>query len=439
VARKSFNKTLAVLLLALLSQAASADELTDRARQFLDQGKAVEAFQLLEPAEGARAGEPAFDLLLGIAAIDSGQNTRGVFALERVLAVEPNNARARAEIARAYLALGETQTARQEFETVQKQGVPPEVSATIDRFLAAVDRLDSVKRTTVHGYVEAALGYDTNVNVAPNRTSVAIPGFGGLSFTLSPDSKASADWFSTLGGGFTVRQPINGELAVVGGLSGLLRHNFSKDQFDNVAGDANLGVVLARDKTVYSLTAQFNQYELASARFRTAAGFTGQWQYNLDARNQVSAFVQYSDLRYQTQPVRDADRWVGGAAYAHAFRTGEIAFGSVYLVSEQAKRAGVPWLSHDGAGIRLGGQMNFDARTVLFANASVEQRRYGGQDPSFLNVRRDTQWDLVLGASYAPAKEWKIIPKLTFTHNDSNVELNEYHRETVSVTARRDF
>ena len=199
---------MAILLAALLPRLALADELTDRAKALIDQGKAAEAFVLLEPQEGARAGEISFDLMLGIAAIDAGQHTRAVFALERVLAVQPNNARARAEIARAYLALGETATAKQEFEAVQKQGVPAEVSATIDRYLDAVDRLDTVSRTTVRGYVEAAVGYDSNVNVAPNRSSVAIPGFGGLPFTLASDSKANEALFATLGGGLNLRSPI---------------------------------------------------------------------------------------------------------------------------------------------------------------------------------------------------------------------------------------
>jgi len=77
-----------------------ADDLTDKAKALLDQGKAADAFVLLEPQEGGRAGDITFDLLLGIAAVDSGQSTRAVFALERVLALQPDNARARAEIAR---------------------------------------------------------------------------------------------------------------------------------------------------------------------------------------------------------------------------------------------------------------------------------------------------------------------------------------------------
>lgn len=433
------RKLVLALLLTCLSQGGWADELTDRASALIESGKAKEAFSLLEPSESGRAGEPLFDLLFGIAAVEAGQNTRAVFALERVLAVQPGNARARAEIARAYLALGETATAKQEFEAVQKQGVPPEVSAIIDRFLDAVDRLDSVSRTTVRGYVEATVGYDTNINVAPNRSSVAIPGFGGLPFTLSDDSKANSAGFATIAGGVNLRSPINSSVAVVAGLSGVLRNNDHRRQFDNLSEDVYAGVVASSDKSVYSLNAQFNQYELASDRYRTAAGLSGQWQYNMDARNQGSLFVQYSDLRYQTQRIRNAERWVAGGAFAHAFRGGEVAYVSAYSLTERVRDEAAPWLALDGFGVRFGGQVNLATKTVLFANASVEHRRHGAEDPSFLTTRRDTQYDLALGLNYTPARNWKVTPKYALTQNESNTDLNKYRREVVSVTVRHDF
>ena len=178
------------LLLGLLVHTAGADELTDRATRLLEQGKAAEAFPALAAVESERAGDPVFDLLLGVAAVNVGQNTRAVFALERVLTVQPENARARAEIARAYLALGETKTAKQAFEAVQQQGVPENVSLTIDRFLDAVDRVDLVTRPTVRAYVEGSLGYDSNINAGPRRNSVelAVPGFGKLAFDLAKES-----------------------------------------------------------------------------------------------------------------------------------------------------------------------------------------------------------------------------------------------------------
>ena len=40
--------------------------------------------------ESSLAGDPGFDYLLGIAALDSGHLTHRVFVLERVLAVQPD-------------------------------------------------------------------------------------------------------------------------------------------------------------------------------------------------------------------------------------------------------------------------------------------------------------------------------------------------------------
>ena len=112
MAKEWTNRMLAVLMLAFLTQTATADESSDKAKVLIEHGQSKEAYQLLEPLEASRAGDPVFDLLFGIAAVDVGQNTRGVFALERVLALQPDNARARVEIGRAYLALGEHRRAR---------------------------------------------------------------------------------------------------------------------------------------------------------------------------------------------------------------------------------------------------------------------------------------------------------------------------------------
>src|SRR2546425_555431 len=94
-------------LFLLLQSLAFADQITDRARLLLQEKNPQAAYRLLEPLESQRAGDPEYDYLLGIAALDSGERERAVFALERVLAVNPNHAQARAEIARAYFEMGE--------------------------------------------------------------------------------------------------------------------------------------------------------------------------------------------------------------------------------------------------------------------------------------------------------------------------------------------
>lgn len=431
------RQALAVAIVsAFFSTLAAADPLTDQAKALVEQGKSAEAFQLLSPLESERSGDVTYDLLLGIAAVEVGQNTRAVFALERVLALQPNNSRARAEIARAYLGLGETAAARQEFETVKKQDVPPEVGKTIDRLLDAVDRVEAVNQTTLRGYLELGIGIDSNVNAA--TASGTIPAFGGT-ITLDNNSQAQSAWYARYGGGLNYRTPINKEFALVAGASAYRRSNADAGEFDDVTGDLYGGLVLSRDKSVYSLTAQFNQYNLQSDRYRTASGLTGQWQYNHDARNQSSLFVQYSDLRYPLQVDRSAERWVYGGSHALAWRGGEIAFASLYGVSERARNDDFNWYGFAGYGVRGGVQWPMSASTVFFAGASFESRRYESSDPFFGTKRHDRQSDLVFGANYSPERLWRITPRLTWTDNASDLDLNKYHRTTFSVTVRRDF
>lgn len=430
---------LALLTLLTLSQTAMADDALKQAQTLIEQGNNQAAFDLLAPLEAERAGTPAFDLLLGISAVESGQNTRGVFALERVLAQEPKNARARAEIARAYLAMGETDNARAEFNTVRQQDIPDEVARTVDHYLDAVDRIEFTTRTTLRGYVEGTLGYDTNVNVGPNRNSVAIPGFGGLPFDLDKNSKANKDGFGTLGAGLNLRHPLTPSLALSAGISGWQKMNVDKSQFDNANLDANLGLVLTQERNVFSLSGQHNEFWVDDKGFRKATGLTAQWQHNLNSRDQFTAYVQYSDLRYENQSVRDADRWVYGGAYAHALKTGEILFGGVYGVQEKEKEKGVPFLGFDGYGFRIGAQTAAGSNWVYFGSLSMEHRRYGGEDAAFLKTRNDHQYDVNFGATYRVNREWSLSPKVSLTKNESNIELNEYHREMVSVTLRRDF
>jgi tetratricopeptide (TPR) repeat protein len=122
-----------------------------------------------------RRWEIEYDYLLGIAALDAGDAQQAVFALERVLAVNPNYLQARAEIARAYFVLGERDSARREFEAVKAAGgqIPPEARESIDRFLSAL----APQQTEFKAYIELALGYD-NTNSATSRSTIATPSPG---------------------------------------------------------------------------------------------------------------------------------------------------------------------------------------------------------------------------------------------------------------------
>jgi len=416
-----------------------ADGVTDEAERLLAAGKSAKAFALLEPLESERAGDVAYDLLLGRASLGVGQNTRAIFALERVLALEPSNTKARAEIARAYLLVGEADNARKELATIEQQGVPSDVSQSFDRYLAALKRLDGNEKATLNAYAELLAGYDSNVNLGPNRDSVLIPGQSPVPIVLSREGRAREDGFAQLGGGVSTRLPINSSLAVLAGLSGAQRFNFSESDFNLGNVDANLGAVWTSGKNVLTVMGQYGTVSVDHDHFRTAAGLTGQWQYNLDARNQLSAYLQYTDLRYDDQKIRDAQRWVGGGAYAHLWRDGAMVFASLYGVSEKPKREDADYLGFDGVGVRFGGRVSLNDSATVFGNLAYERRRYDATDPAYQLVRSDRQYGATLGLAYGLAQGWTLTPQVSLMRNESNAVLSDYRRNVVSVALRREF
>lgn len=416
------------------------DDLLQRANALMNGGRAVDAYSLLASMEEQRSGDPEFDYMLGVAALDAGQPGRAVFALERVLAVNPKHALARAEIARAYFMLGERQTAKQEFNNVLKENPPEGVNLTISQYLSAIERA-SPDRTRFSAFLEFALGHDSNVNSATGGQQVAVPAFGGLIFNLSSAATKQSDNFTQFGGGISFTHPFSSQWTVFGGAKGYQHFNWKDSQFDTSSLDTSLGVSFKHNRDLFSMTVQNNDFNLNSEDYRRAYGVSGQWQRTIDNSNQVSAFAQATRLDYKGQPARDVNRYVGGVGYGHAF-SGDylpVLFLSGYVGTEDERESGVPWLGHNLYGVRAGGQITYNPKTVVVASASYEHRNYGGQEPLWLVSREDRQFDASIGVNYTPSKFWSIKPQLSYTRNNSNIEIDDYNRYTLSVTLRRDF
>ena len=426
--------------LASFGAAAASDEVRNAA-DLLKSGNAKAAYELLLPLSQARSGDPDFDFVFGVSAIDGGHPSTGVFALERVLSVQPDNLQARAEIARGYLMLGELETSRAEFETVKAASPPPEVAATIDKFLGTLDLAVASQGTTFNKYVELSVGEDSNVNGASSVANIAIPVFGGAVFTQTGTSLAQRDSFWGLAGGANFRHAYSPGLFLSGGLNVNGRQNGSLSAFDTTGIDGNIGLTWGADAHQVSATVQGGSNSVNNAIYREVWGATGQWAYNPGTSSQYSTYLQYSALTYPNAGFKNADRVVLGGAYARALSTtyAPVIFTGMYFGSELPKTAGQGNLGYELVGLRLGGQLAFSPAITLFTNLSYENRGYGGRDPLFLVVRKDDQTDLRVGANVKLSGGWVLTPQLAYTENSSNIVIYKNDKTQVSVALRLDF
>lgn len=438
--RLSILVVLAFMFTNLPHALAAQDQTLMTASALIKSGDSKAAYNLLEPLESERSGDMDFDYLFGIAAIDSGNVTRGVFALERVLAVDPGNAEARAEIARAYYQLGENETAKAEFQSVLEQQPPEDAKQVINKFLSAIDKNLGLA-TRYAAYLDFSIGHDSNTNSATSTANVALPVFGGIVLQLNKAAQQRPSRFFSLAAGASFQYPVSKTVSVFGSVSGIEKSNIRETTFDTDSIDFSLGGQYKFGPNAYTLSYQDGNYYVNSENFRHAYGLSGQWQHDVNATNQASVFFQAVRLDYPGQSVRDADRYLVGTGWGHAFGGDKspVVFLSAYVGEENERASNVANLGNDFFGFRAGGQFTYNPRTVFYATTTYEYRDYGGADPVFLNTRRDDQYDISFGMRYLPGYSWTIRPQFSYTKNSSNIVLYDYDRYLLSVSFRHDF
>ena len=429
------------LLLALAAPVMAQQAEMANADRLLKEGKPAEAFAILDPVEDKYSGNVDFDYMLGVAALDSGKADRATLALERVLSVNPDHAGARLDMARAYFQLGDAERAKTEFLAVQSQNPPATAVAVIKTYLDAIDRIEQAKKRTLRAYVEATLGYDSNVNNSGTQSQIPIPALGNLVFTLSPTNLKRSDAFKSVGGGVDFGYQIQPGVGVYAGVDGRKRQNNHEDIFDYGTLDMRAGLSFGEVTNQVRLGVNGGRYTLDDQLSRRAEGVNAEWRYTLDPANQVSAFSQYTRNRFtnlNTQ-VNNFDQTTSGAGYLRVLNEGKAAvFGTLFLGKERDTEGRA-----DGNkafyGVRLGGQIMLSDNLDLFSVLSSTIGHYGRQNAAFLSTRHDEQTDFVVGASWRFSKDWMLRPQLLHTRNTSSIVIYQYERTEGSLTLRRDF
>lgn len=424
---------------SLFTSAAFADEVLDQAVTLIKAKDYKAAYSLLEPLESERAGDVEYDYLLGLAGVEGGEVTRGIFALERVLAIKPNHIDARAMIAKGYYRSGETENAKTEFENLKLLKPSPELSKIIENNLTALDKATG-QTTAFAAYLEPGIGYDSNINSATSLGSVLI---GATPINLANNSREQSSSFLSMAGGASFRTPLFGSrhFSFFGSAAGNQRMNWHNENFDTGSHDFTLGLNYKKFIDSFSLAYQSGTFYVDSGTFRKSDGLLAQWRRDVDDQNQVSVFAQYADIEFPSNNVRNAERAVLGVSWGHVFAGDKapIVYLSPYLGKEDAKANGSDHLSNDLYGLRLTGQYGFNYRWIGFAGVGYEYRDYDSVEPLFGVSRKDDQYDASLGVRFLPGHDWTIKPQISYVRNDSNVDLFGFERTIISVNFRKDF
>ncbi|OGA03621.1 MAG: hypothetical protein A3H35_09915 [Betaproteobacteria bacterium RIFCSPLOWO2_02_FULL_62_17] len=412
-----------------------------RADALMKQGNAAAAFAILDPLEDKMAGDVNFDYLFGISALDSGKADRATIAFERVLAVNPNNAGARLDMARAYFQLGDLERAKNEFETVRGQNPPPAVAQVVTTYLDTIEKAQAAKRRQLRFYVEGTVGRDSNVNNSTSQSQIGIPALNNVVFTLNPSNVKLRDSFSSAAGGVDFLEQVRPNIAIFAGGDARKRVNFTQDTFDNSSLDGRVGVLLGAASNQLRLGTTGGRYTLDNTTNRKTSGVNGEWKYQLNPANQVNLFSQYTRTRFLDAATRvnSFNQSTSGVGWLRIFGDGKAAIFGTYFMGNERDPEGRADGAKNFDGVRIGGQYSLMQNIDLFAVASAQAGKYERQNAAFLTKRGDDQSDLVLGGTWRFARDWSLRPQLVHSRNTSNIPIYAFKRTEVSFTVRRDF
>lgn len=412
--------------------------LLTEAREHLARGDAQAAYALLAPNLRWYAGDPVYDHLLGVAAIDAGQPAAAVLAFERVLAVRPDHLQARAELARALLAVRELEAARREFEVVAAQRIPPEVQSVVDAYLARIAIAEREARITRQGWAEIGTGWDSNVTLGSLGDQWLLA--GGTAVTPLASSRPRETALLSWGAGLEWQGPIDGGWRWTAGAQAMGRSNASAHTLDQTLIDFTGGLRHRTGCHGIDMLAQLQHLRVDGSSFRNAAGALAQWRCDLDARTQVGAYLQHFAFRFPDQPVRDARRDILGFTFARSFegRLAPVLVGNVYLGKERPDED-VPQLEHRFHGLRAVLSAAIAPRWRGWLGLSWEARDFAGVEPLFDAVRHDRQTEAEIGASYQVDRSWVVTPRLIHTRNASTLAPNDFRRSQALVSAQYRF
>ena len=408
-----------------------------RAQKFIDAGEAAAAFELLSSLELERAGQPDFDYLYGLSALDSGQAQLAVFALMRVVVADPNFAGARVELARAYLVLGERQSAKQELEIAMTQEPPPKVEKVIQRYIAMADssevpEVSEPKLTHVTGYLAVTGGWDSNANASTGDSSF-------LGFQLDETAVRASSAFGRVRGGVTVNHRTASQWSLVGRGNGAYRHNPDASFIDTTQGDIYVGARYLDERELFRFGVQGYRVNADSELNSQGGGLLADWRRLVGERDHWGLSGRLFAIRYaEDLKIQDVDQLAFGLSYVHRFggegeRTVSVtALGGFDFAVEE-----VSPFDRDFVGARLSAGSALTDTISLTANVGWLHSKYGGK--FFGSTRVDKRYDGTLALEWRPLQDWSVRPELGYTKNAADVDWYDYHRFVAGLTIRRDL
>ena len=359
-----------------------------------------------------------------------GKLTEAIFALERAVAIDPDNTEAQFLLGEVYAELGEKDSAEAQFVLVVTAKSEQSASAQ-----TALDNLKYVRAWSRQAAVGLRLSHDDNINSGLDNISIFLPrtnNIAKLPNSVKPQDKIA----QTLYASGSLRYQHTDKLGYV--LKGTLAK--TDDNFYNQAYVAiDAGVRLSYENYQHSFNLirshldynNFDRINITRFNFEHLQQLTGSNYYKVD--------IDLQALDYQTQHIRDDRRVVVTGLYRRALSPTLNIRPSVYMSRDIKSEATFEQLDYDSYGLKaaLDKQLNHALKLAVGIDYIISD--HDQQDPTFLRDRSDKRVRIHSKLSWTLAQATTLSAAYQYTKNDSNIALYEFDKNVFFINIAKTF
>ncbi|MDO6463685.1 hypothetical protein [Pseudoalteromonas carrageenovora] len=382
-------------------------------------------------------GEPDFDYLLGISALNSGESAPAVFAFERVVEDKPQWYEARLYLIKSYIAANNLPAANSQALVIINTNTSSDRVKTAAQTL--LDISQRKQRTTARSFnqsIELAYGVDDNVNAGTSEDTILIPNLG--EFLLSSDSKSTDDNYVKLNYKGRYSHPIDQQSSLSIGINTDWYKFNELSQYDRINTHLSARYQYQLNNTRWYVQAGVTPLLLDGDLYRTETTLTGGASYQIDKQLSLFGALTLGDMN------NSFDEKLDNSFYA-------LNIGASYMSSRWLQSVSASHKS-EIASIESG---DFNARNIngiyyqvtallaqqwqLSAQTGYQWIEYQDEHPLFMQNRDDNLLILSSSLRYLINKSLALQLALNYQDKTSDISLFEYDRFDTNLSASYSF
>ena len=393
-------------------------------------GRVADAKRVLTSLDSAKPANSEVQFLLGMIAMSEKNYDGAIAQFRRILAREPDVARVRLELARAFFLNADYDNAERQFRYARSGDLSDAAKENIDHYLGAI----RVARQWSEN-LSLAIVPDTNINAGPSITTV---GLYGLPFELSQDARQQSGIGTMLDAGGEWSPPISDSVRLrVGGQASDTDYP-GHGEFNDLTAAGYAGPrFLAGAWEISPLVTGFERW-YANRFYNEGVGGSLQTIYYYTPTLGFSGVIGAQQVTY-APPAGQSGPAISGALNVFYTVDPSSAVSAGISASRQDATFGV--FSYTAKQIQLGYNRDlFDGWSVS-PQTSFATVDYDSPLAAFGVARRDRLWVAQVALLNRRLDFYGFTPRIAYiyTHNSSDITLYAYNRNQIQIGLTRDF